>query len=91
MWKVIYFPLLILLVFTTVFPTKARSGLLETVKSNPEEATALCNHFRKLNKEGISANSKKAIKEIAKRRKISTMDAEILSIYVIGMNCPDIK
>ncbi len=86
-----YFPVLILLMLFTAIPLEARSSLLETVKSNPEEAIALCNQFKQLNERGVSASSKEAIKEIAKKKKISTMDAEILSIYVIGLNCPDIR
>ncbi len=70
---------------------KAESGLLEKVKRNPNEAVALCKRFRSLNSKGISASSKEAIKGIAKRRNLSEVDAEILSIYVIGLHCPDVN
>tara|TARA_Y100001968_G_scaffold141710_1_gene129540 strand:- start:687 stop:953 length:267 start_codon:yes stop_codon:yes gene_type:complete len=69
----------------------AQSNLLETVKKNPKEAQALCNYFRELNSQGLSAGSPEAISRIAKRRNLNLLDAEILSIYVIGLNCPEVK
>ena len=68
-----------------------QSQLLENVKKNPEEAIALCKQFRDLNSKGISSGSKEVIEEISREKKLSTTDAEILSIYVIGMHCPGIK
>ena len=69
----------------------AQSTLLETVKRNPKEAISLCKRFRDLNAEGISASSKTAIREIATKKNLREIDAEILSMYVIGLNCPDVK
>ncbi len=69
----------------------AQSSLLESVKSNPEEAIALCREFKALNKKGISASSNIAISDIARKRNLSEVDAEILSTYVIGLNCPDVR
>ena len=69
----------------------AQSQLLETVKDNPKEATALCKRFRDLNSKGISSGSKEVINEISSEKQLSSTDAEILSIYVIGMYCPDVK
>ena len=37
----------------------AQSRLLEGVKRNPDEAKSICESFRVLNKENISAGSKK--------------------------------
>ena len=69
----------------------SQSGLLENVKKNPKEAISLCNELRGLNSKGISASSKEAIKTIAKNKNITYIDAEILSIYVIGLHCPEIN
>ena len=69
----------------------AQSTLLESVKRNPEEARALCRKFKDLNANGISVGSTQAIKEISKQKNLSPRDAEILSTYVIGLNCPDVR
>ncbi len=68
-----------------------QSNLLESVKKNPDEAKALCNKFKKQNQKGISYRSKKVIDDISRERNLSFTDAEILSVYVIGMYCPEIK
>ena len=69
----------------------AQSKLLENVKRNPEEAKALCRKFERDNAMGISSRSKKVIEEISQQKNLSFTDAEILTIYVTGMYCPDIK
>ena len=69
----------------------AQSELLESVKKNPNEAIALCEKFKTLNAKGISSSSKNVINEISTSRNISLTDAEILSIYVIGMHCPEVN
>ncbi len=69
----------------------AQSSLLESVKRNPEEALSMCRNFRTLNSQGVSASSQQALDEISKKRNLSRNDAEILSLYVIGLNCPDVK
>ncbi len=68
----------------------AQSNLLESVKRNPQEAVELCRKFRALNSQGISASSKESIKKIADERNLNEIDAEIISIYVIGLHCPDV-
>ncbi|WP_269622814.1 hypothetical protein [Prochlorococcus marinus] len=68
-----------------------QSKLLENVKRNPKEAIALCQKFRGLNSRGISSGSKEVIEELSREKNLSFTDAEILSIYVIAMNCPEIK
>ena len=70
---------------------KAQSNLLESVKRNPEEARKLCTQFRNLNAKGLSVSSKEAISEVSRKRNLSQIDAEILSIYVIGLHCPDVQ
>ena len=69
----------------------AQSNLLESVKRNPKEANLLCAQFRDLNSKGISTSSKEAIAQISKQKNLNTRDAEILSIYVIGMYCPEVN
>ena len=67
----------------------AQSRLLEGVKRNPDEAKSICESFRELNKENISAGSQKSIQNISIQKNISEGDAEILSMYVRGLYCPE--
>ena len=67
----------------------AQSRLLEGVKRNPDEAKSICESFRDLNKENISAGSQKSIQKISTQKNISEVDAEILSMYVRGLYCPE--
>ena len=67
----------------------AQSRLLEGVKRNPDEAKSMCESFRELNKENISAGSQKSIQKISIQKNISEVDAEILSMYVRGLYCPE--
>ena len=67
----------------------AQSRLLEGVKRNPDEAKSMCETFRELNKENISAGSQKSIQKISIQKNISEVDAEILSMYVRGLYCPE--
>ena len=84
--------LLITLIFTSFGISQgaiAQSRLLEGVKRNPDEAKSICENFRKLNKENISAGSQKSIQKISIKKNISEVDAEILSMYVRGLYCPE--
>jgi len=85
-------PLLIFLfLFSNIlYPVLSQSNLLETVKKNPNEARNLCNKFREFNSKGISASSDKAIDYVSNKKKLTPLNAEIYSIYVIGLHCPDI-
>ena len=74
----------------SLLPVFSQSNLLESVKKNPEEAINICNKFKELNTKGISANSDKAIEYVSKKNKLTPVNAEIFSIYVIGLHCPDI-
>ena len=67
----------------------AQSEILRSVKRNPDEAKSICQSFRELNKKEISAGSKKTIQEISKKKNISEIDAEVLSMYVRGLYCPE--
>ena len=72
------------------YPVLSQSNLLESVKKNPGEAINICNKFREFNSKGISASDDKAIEYVSKRNKLTPVNAEIFSIYVIGLHCPDI-
>ena len=74
----------------SLYPVFSQSNLLESVKKNPSEAINICNKFRDFNSKGISASSDKAIEYISKKNKLTPVNAEIYSIYVIGLHCPDI-
>ncbi len=78
------------LFFNSLYPVLSQSNLLETVKKNPNEAKNLCNKFREFNSKGISASSDRAIKYVANKNNLTPVNAEIFSIYVIGLHCPDI-
>ena len=83
--------LLITLIFTAFAINQdamAQSKLLEDVKGNPGEAKSICQNFRKLNKKNISASSPQSIQEISNQKNLSEVDAEILSMYVRGLYCP---
>ena len=68
----------------------AQSNLLESVKKNPKNAIEICNKFKELNKNGISASSDEAVNYVLKKNNLSPVNAEILSIYVIGLHCPNV-
>ena len=85
-------PLLFLLFLfsNSSIPVFSQSNLLESVKRNPEQAINICNKFREFNSKGISASSDKAINYVSNKKKLTPVNAEIFSIYVIGLHCPDI-
>ena len=78
------------LFFNSLYPVLSQSNLLETVKKNPNESRNFCNKFREFNSKGISASSDKAIDYVSNKKKLTPVNAEIFSIYVIGLHCPDI-
>ena len=81
----------LLFLFTNpLYPVLSQSNLLENVRKNPDEALNMCNKFKEFNSKGISASSDKAIEYVAKKNKLTPVNAEIYSIYVIGLHCPDI-
>ena len=83
--------LLFLFLFSNSFRAVfSQSNLLESVKKNPGEAVKICNKFREFNSKGISASSDKAIEYVSNKKKLTPVNAEIFSIYVIGLHCPDI-
>jgi len=84
------FLLLLFLFSNSFYPVFSQSSLLESVKKNPNEAKNLCNKFREFNSKGISASSDKAIDYVSNKNKLTPVNAEIFSIYVIGLHCPEI-
>ena len=69
----------------------AASALLESVKQNPELAKRLCGQFKALNADGKPATSRESIARVAESQGLSLMDAEVLTTYVIGLHCPDVR
>ena len=80
---------LILTPFTINQHAMAQSRLLEGVKRNPDEAKSMCQSFSELNKKNISAGSAESIQKISTQKNISDVDAEVLSMYVRGLYCPE--
>ena len=78
------------LFLNSLYPVLSQSNLLETVKKNPKEARNLCSKFREFNSQGISASSDKAIEYLSKKKKLNPVNAEIFSILVIDLHCPEI-
>jgi len=72
-------------------PMPVAAGMLDTVKQNPALARNLCEQFKQLNASGQSATSKEAIAKVASSQGLSTLDAEVLTTYVIGLHCPDVR
>tara|TARA_Y100000589_G_C26702971_1_gene446537 strand:+ start:168 stop:437 length:270 start_codon:yes stop_codon:yes gene_type:complete len=83
----LYFPFFIFICMNIIH---AQSNLLESVKKNPKDAIEICNKFKELNKKGILADSDEAISYVSKKNKLTPVNAEILSIYVIGLHCPNV-
>jgi ABC-type transporter MlaC component len=70
---------------------QAQSNLLDAVKRDPSRAKRLCQQLRQLNQQGISFTSKQATRQIASQENLSVMDAEVLTTYVVGLYCPDVR
>lgn len=69
----------------------AQSAILESVKQNPALARSLCQQLRQLNAEGISATSRQAVNLVAQQQGLNSVDAEVLTTYVVGLHCPDVR
>ena len=69
----------------------ADSDLLNSVKRNPEKATAMCRTFQQMNANGQSPFSKAYINQVAISENLSFQDAEILMTYTVGMHCDDVR
>ena len=84
------FFLLLFLSLTHINPILSQSNLLDTVKKNPANAIKMCDKFKEFNSKGISASSDKVIDFVSKKNNLDPINAEILSIYVIGIHCPQV-
>ena len=82
--------LFLFLSLLSINPALSQSNLLESVKKNPGDAIKMCNKFEEFNSKGISASSDKAIEFVSKKNNLNPINAEILSIYVIGLHCPQV-
>ena len=84
-------PLLLAIPLAIDLPAEAASTLLETVKQNPALAKNLCDQFKQRNAAGQSAVSKESIAQVAASQGLNSVDAEVLTTYVIGLYCPDVR
>lgn len=71
--------------------TLAQSEMLESVKQNPARAQALCQQLRQLNGQGITSTSPQAISLVSRQQQLNALDAEVLTTYVVGLYCPDVR
>ena len=81
---------LLIILFLGMEGVLSQSNLLDSVKRNPDNAIEMCNKFRALNNKGISANSDEALNYVSQKNKLNQVNSEILSIYVIGLHCPNV-
>ncbi|MFM8674480.1 MAG: hypothetical protein ACKOCA_05545 [Vulcanococcus sp.] len=72
-------------------PALANSPLLDSVKRNPQRARAICAELKDLNAKGVSYTSPQAVAQVGAQQGLNTTDAEILSTYVVGLYCPDVR
>ena len=77
--------------WVTMANGQAQSQLLESVKQNPALAKQLCAELRQMNASGIASTSNQATSTIAQQRQLSLTDAEVLTTYVVGIYCPDVR
>ena len=82
---------LLLLSCLLPLPALANSPLLESVKQNPQRARAHCAELQALNAQGLSYTSPQAVAQVASRQGLSPTDAEIVSTYVVGLYCPNVR
>ena len=72
-------------------PVQAGSALLDRVKQNPKAAGEICAQLRSLNAQGITSTSPQAVNRIAEMQGLNATDAEILTTFVVGLHCPDVR
>ena len=71
-------------------PILSQPNLLERARNNPSEGSKLCKKFKEINAKNESATSDEATKFVSEKNKLSMVNAEFYSIYVIGLYCPEI-
>ena len=72
-------------------PALANSPLLDSVKRNPQRARDICAELKGLNAQGLSYTSPQAVAQVGAKQGLNNTDAEILSTYVVGLYCPDVR
>jgi hypothetical protein len=58
---------------------------------NPKVAVAICTELRGLDAQGLTSTSPQAVERIAVMQGLNKTDAEILTTYVVGLHCPDVR
>ena len=54
-------------------------------------AATICAELRSLNAQGITSTNPQAVNRIAAMQGLGATDAEILTTYVVGLHCPDVR
>ena len=90
-WALLAPALGMLLAALAAEPALANSPLLDSVKRNPQRARAICAELKDLNAKGVSYTSPQAVAQVGAQQGLNTTDAEILSTYVVGLYCPDVR
>ena len=67
------------------------SVLLDTIKDDPGTAEVLCADFNALNEKGMRVHERESLGITARRHQLSQLDAEILTTYVVGLYCPNVR
>ena len=80
----------LIMISPSLSPVLSQPNLLEKAKNNPLEGAELCKKFEELNSKNESATSDEATKFVSDKKKLSMVNAEFYSIYVIGLYCPKI-
>ena len=81
----------LLLLPVSLAPAHAGSELLDAVKKNPQLAKKLCGDLKALNARNLSYLSPEAVAQVSSLQGLNKTDAEILSTYVVGMYCPEVR
>ena len=74
-----------------IMPIFGEQNLLQRVKNNPNEAIKLCEKLKDFNAKDILASDDVVIKEVAKKKGLDQLNAEIYIVYAIGLHCPQVK
>lgn len=68
------------------------AGVLDSVRrADSPLAKSLCQRFRQWNAANRSAMAPESIAEVAASENLTTVDAEVLTAYVIEMHCKDVR
>lgn len=74
------------------WPPPLAAGVLDSVRrADSPLAQSLCQRFRQWNAANRSAMAPESIAEVAAKENLTTVDAEVLTAYVIEMHCKDVR